>query len=184
MRPTVPYGMNRIAPAKNHTQGGPISGTLQTQFEHIGGVSCLTLTAGNEVGTSLAGLVFAVMLLTSGQSATITGTLAGQVVMEGFLQLRMKLWVRRLITRGMALIPTLFIIIWFGEKSTIWLLVGSQVFLSFQLPFVMVSLLLLTSNKDRMGFLVNSKLTRTLGWGCAGLIIVANFLLIISIISF
>lgn len=134
------------------------------------------------LGTNTAGIIFGLMLLASGQSATITGTLAGQIIMEGFLKLKITLWIRRLITRGLALIPALLVIIFFGEHNLIWLLVGSQVFLSLQLPFAMISLLLLASDKNRMGLLVNSRNMRIFGWIFALVIIIANGLLLESVL--
>jgi manganese transport protein len=133
------------------------------------------------LGTSVAAAVFALMLLISGQSATITGTMAGQVVMSGFLRLNMKPWLRRLITRTFALVPALIIIVCFGERSVTYLLISSQVFLSLQLPFAMVSLLLLSSNTRHMGDLVNNKFMHYFGWISAILIILANAALIIEI---
>lgn len=134
------------------------------------------------LGTSTAAIVFAIMLLASGQSATITGTLAGQVVMSGFVRLRMKLWMRRLITRIMALVPALIVIIYFGEKSITNLIVSSQVCLSLQLPFAMLSLLMITSNVKRMGSLVNSAWMNWLGWASTAIIIFANMVLIIEVL--
>ncbi len=132
------------------------------------------------LGTSIASLVFAIMLLTAGQSATITGTLAGQVVMTGFLGLQLKPWKRRLITRLLALIPALITISYFGEQSITGLLVGSQVFLSLQLPFAMLSLLLLSSSSRYMGSLVNPAWMRRLGWASAWFIMLANFVLVVE----
>jgi len=134
------------------------------------------------LGTSSAAIVFAIMLLAAGQSATITGTLAGQIIMTGFVSLRMKLWLRRLITRAIALIPALIVIIYVGEQGITSLILSSQVFLSLQLPLAMISLLLLTSNAERMGSLVNTKTVHCLGWASALLIMIANTVLIVEII--
>lgn len=134
------------------------------------------------LGTSTAAIVFAIMLLAAGQSATITGTLAGQVVMDGFIRLRMKLWKRRILTRMIALMPVLFVILYYGEQCITKLILSSQVFLSLQLPIAMISLLLLASNAKRMGSLVNSRFMHYFGWACAFLIMLANFALIINII--
>jgi manganese transport protein len=136
------------------------------------------------LGTSTAAIVFAIMLLASGQSATITGTLAGQVVMNGFVQIRMKLWMRRLITRMFALIPTLIILIYVGERGVTKLILGSQVFLSLQLPLAMLSLLLVSSDVRRMGSLVNARWMHWTGWFCAGIIVIANLALIAAIIRY
>lgn len=157
-------------------------------FHHAGRVEVANLNEAHLLissllGTSAAGIVLAIMLLASGQSATIAGTLAGQVVMEGFINFRMKLWLRRFITRSMALIPALLVIIYFGEKGIPYLLISSQVFLSMQLPFAMISLLILSSNKERMGILENKKWVTGLGWLFAALIIIANCLLFIFLFS-
>jgi manganese transport protein len=155
-------------------------------FHHAGHVDVAQITDAHHLlapllGASSAAVVFAIMLLASGQSASITGTLAGQVVMTGFVRLRMQPWMRRLITRTVALIPALIGIIYFGEGSVTNLLVGSQVFLSMQLPVAMLSLLFLTSNARRMGTLVNNPWMHWLGWGSAGIIILANVVLILEI---
>jgi manganese transport protein len=103
----------------------------------------------------IAATAFAVALLASGQSSTITGTLAGQIVMEGFLQIRIKPWLRRLITRGLAIIPALILISSSGGKNTVGLLVLSQVVLSMQLSFAIFPLMGFTSDRKRMGEFVN-----------------------------
>lgn len=135
------------------------------------------------LGTATAAIVFAIMLLAAGQSATITSTLAGQVVMAGFVKLRMKLWKRRLLTRVLALIPAMFVIIYYGERGITNLILSSQVFLSLQLPIAILSLLFLTSNKYWMGELVNQKWMHCLGWLCAIMIMLANVVLVIEVIK-
>ena len=107
------------------------------------------------LGVSAASAIFAVALLASGQSSTLTATLAGQIVMEGFLQLRLAPWLRRLITRLAAVVPALICIVLFGEKGTGGLLVLSQVVLSLQLPFAVFPLVMFTSNRRLMGEFVN-----------------------------
>lgn len=107
------------------------------------------------LGVNAASAIFALALLASGQSSTITATLAGQIVMEGFLHIRMKAWVRRLATRLIAIIPALVSIIWFGESSTSSLLILSQVILSLQLSFAVVPLVMFTSDRRFMGEFVN-----------------------------
>lgn len=107
------------------------------------------------LGTTLASIFFGVALLASGQNSTVTGTLAGQIVMEGFLNIRLKPWVRRLITRLIAIIPALIISILYGERGTADLLVFSQVILSMQLSFAVVPLVMFTGNKTKMGQFVN-----------------------------
>ena len=98
------------------------------------------------LGTSLAGIMFAVALLCSGQSSTLTGTLAGQIVMEGFLNIRMRPWLRRLITRSLAVIPAALTIYVAGDQATFGLLILSQVILSMQLPFAIIPLIHFTSD--------------------------------------
>ncbi len=107
------------------------------------------------LGVSAASAIFGVALLASGQSSTLTATLAGQIVMEGFLQFRLPSWLRRLVTRLLAIIPALIAIIFFGEKSTSSLIVLSQVILSLQLPFAVIPLVMFTSNHNLMGEFVN-----------------------------
>lgn len=133
------------------------------------------------LGSGIAAVVFAVMLLASGQSATITGTLAGQVVINGFIRIKMKPWLRRLITRSMALVIALITISYFGESHIASLLIASQVLLSLQLPLAMIPLLLLTSDKNRMGTLANSAWMRRLGYFSLSLIVIANTILMISL---
>jgi manganese transport protein len=107
-------------------------------------------------GTAVAGFLFGLALLAAGQSSTFTGTIAGQVIMEGFLQLQIPCWQRRLLTRGLALAPALIGVLTWGEHSVGRLLVLSQVVLSLQLPFAMYPLIRLTSRRDIMGVFVNS----------------------------
>jgi len=126
------------------------------------------------LGAGAASVVFAIALLASGQSSTLTGTLAGQIVMEGFLNLRLKPWQRRLITRLVAVGPALVVAIVYGERGAGKLLVLSQVILSMQLSFAVVPLVLFTSDKLKMGVFVNSRLVRTVAWAVAGLIIGLN----------
>lgn len=108
--------------------------------------------------------VFAIALLASGQSSTITGTLAGQIVMEGFLNIRVKPWLRRLITRLLAIVPALIIISATGGKKTVDLLIISQVVLSLQLPFAIFPLVMVTSNKKRMGEFANKTWAKVVGY--------------------
>jgi manganese transport protein len=133
------------------------------------------------LGTSLASLAFGVGLLAAGQSSTITGTLAGQVVMEGFLDLRLPLWQRRLLTRGMALIPALATVLLLGEGATNQLLVLSQVVLSLQLPFAAVPLVWFCGQARPMGNLRSPLALQLLSWLCIGTIITINLSLLISL---
>ncbi len=107
------------------------------------------------LGTSLAATLFAVALLSSGQSSTITGTLAGQIVMEGFLRIRIRPWLRRLISRGLAIVPAAIVIVWRGESGVDSLLVLSQVILSLQLSFAVIPLVAFTSDRSKMGTFVS-----------------------------
>lgn len=123
------------------------------------------------LGVSAASAIFGLALLASGQSSTLTATLAGQIVMEGFLQLRLPSWLRRLVTRVIAIIPALIAIILFGEKSTGSLLVFSQVILSLQLSFAVIPLVMFTSDRRLMGDFVNPHWLKILG-GLVALVIV------------
>jgi manganese transport protein len=134
------------------------------------------------LGTGIASVLFAVALLASGQNSTLTGTLAGQIVMEGFLNIHMKPWVRRLITRGLAIIPAILVIGYFGEGSATSLLVLSQVVLSVQLSFAVIPLVMFTSNKKIMGEFANPVWLKILAWFTAILIAVLNVYLIFTTI--
>jgi manganese transport protein len=125
------------------------------------------LTLAPLLGTALASILFAVALLASGQSSTITGTLAGQVVMEGFMHWRIRPWLRRLITRSLAILPAVFIIGLRGDSSVTDLLTLSQVVLALQLPFAMFPLLHFTSSRKRMGEWRNGKFLLVAGWASA-----------------
>ncbi|MDX2002021.1 MAG: Nramp family divalent metal transporter [Chitinophagales bacterium] len=126
------------------------------------------------LGVTLASTLFAVALLASGQNSTLTGTLAGQIVMEGFLNIRLKPWLRRLITRLIAVVPALIVTIIAGEKGTGDLLVLSQVILSMQLSFAVVPLVMFTSDKTKMGKFVNPIWMKTVAWLIAIVIIYLN----------
>lgn len=126
------------------------------------------------LGVSFASTIFAVALLASGQNSTLTGTLAGQIVMEGFLQIRLKPWIRRLITRSIAILPAILVIAIFGDGKVGMLLVLSQVILSFQLPFAVIPLVRFTSDRRRMGEFVNSRVTVIVAWIVAAVILVLN----------
>ena len=128
------------------------------------------LTLAPLLGTTVASTLFAVALLASGQSSTITGTLAGQVVMEGFMHWRIQPWVRRLITRTLAILPAVFILGLRGDSSITDLLTLSQVVLALQLPFAMFPLLHFTSSRKRMGAWKNGWFLLIAGWTSAILI--------------
>src|SRR6202140_5487060 len=126
------------------------------------------------LGASLASVLLAGALLCSGQNSTLTGTLAGQIVMEGFLHLRLRPWLRRLITRGLAIVPAALVIGIAGERQVTSLLILSQVILSFQLPFAVVPLIQFTSDRSMMGEFVSGRLTVIFGWAMAVAIVVLN----------
>ncbi|HMD71767.1 MAG TPA: Nramp family divalent metal transporter, partial [Bryobacteraceae bacterium] len=126
------------------------------------------------LGTGLAGTVFAVALICSGQSSTLTGTLAGQVVMEGFLNFRMRPWLRRLITRSLAIVPAAITIYVAGNQASFGLLLLSQAILSMQLPFAIIPLIHFTSDPVRMGKFASPRWLRTLAWITAVIIVGLN----------
>jgi len=126
------------------------------------------------LGTTMASVLFAVALLCSGQNATLTGTLAGQIVMEGFINLRLRPWLRRLITRLIAIIPAVIVTILYGERGTGPLLILSQVILSLQLPFAVFPLVAFTSDRAKMGAFVNPLWVKLLAWTVAVIIAALN----------
>ena len=132
------------------------------------------------VGTSLAAPLFAIALLASGQNSTLTGTMAGQIVMEGFTHFRLKPWARRLISRLMAIVPAVIVVWMYGEAGTGKLLIGSQVVLSIQLSFAVFPLVQFTCDRTKMGAFVNRPGTAKLAWFCAVLIAVLNVYLVVT----
>ncbi len=132
------------------------------------------------LGVSGASAIFGIALLASGQSSTLTATLAGQIVMEGFLQIRLPAWLRRLATRLIAIVPALIAIAIFGEHSTSSLLVFSQVILSLQLSFAVIPLVMFTSDRRLMGEFVNPRWLKVLAWAVAALIVGLNSWLLIQ----
>lgn len=126
------------------------------------------------LGVGLASTLFAVALLASGINSTVTATLAGQIVMEGFLRLRIAPWARRLLTRGIAIVPVVIVTAIYGEQGTARLLVLSQVVLSMQLPFAVIPLVMFVGDKARMGRLVAPRWLLTLAWVIAAVIVVLN----------
>ncbi|MCD4862844.1 Nramp family divalent metal transporter [Pseudomonas sp. PLB05] len=134
------------------------------------------------LGVGIASLLFAVALLASGINSTVTATLAGQIVMEGFLSLRIPDWARRLITRGIAVIPVVVVTGLYGESGTAKLLVLSQVVLSMQLPFAVIPLVRFVSDRQLMGSFVIGRVTQVLAWAIAGLIVVLNVKLLADIL--
>jgi manganese transport protein len=134
------------------------------------------------LGVGSASAIFAFALLASGQNSTLTATLAGQIVMEGFLNFRLRPWLRRLLTRLVAIVPALISIILFGEGSTTNLLVFSQVILSLQLPFAVIPLVMFTSNRNLMGEFVNPFWLKALAWLVASIIVGLNSWLLLQTI--
>ncbi|MEK6710171.1 MAG: Nramp family divalent metal transporter [Nitrospinota bacterium] len=130
------------------------------------------------LGTQLAPLAFAVALLAAGQSSTLTGTIAGQIVMEGFLNLRMRPWLRRLLTRSLALVPAVVTIIIAGDKGLYKLLILSQVILSLQLSFAVIPLIHFTSDRKKMGSFVNPRWVKIAAWIVAAIIVSLNMKLV------
>ncbi len=135
------------------------------------------------LGSTVAPLVFALALLAAGQSSTITATLAGQIVMEGFLNIRIRPWLRRLITRLLAAAPAVFVISFMGEDRTGELLVLSQVVLSLQLPFAVVPLIHFVSDRETMGEFAAGPLVRIVAWAVAALIVGLNLNLVVGEIA-
>jgi manganese transport protein len=132
------------------------------------------------LGTNWASILFGVALVAAGQSSTITGTLAGQVVMEGYLNLRIAPWLRRLITRLIAITPAYFVILYYGENKTGSLLVLSQVILSLQLGFAIIPLIHFTSDKEKMGVFVIKPWMKICAWAIAAIIIGLNVKLVMQ----
>jgi manganese transport protein len=132
------------------------------------------------LGATVASTLFAVALLASGQNSTITGTLAGQIVMEGFLDIRLPPWLRRLITRLIAIIPAVIVTALYGEKGTGALLILSQVILSLQLSFAVVPLVQFTSERRKMGPFTNGPVLKAVAWGVAIVIMGLNGWLLVG----
>ncbi|MCL6100050.1 MAG: Nramp family divalent metal transporter [Bacteroidetes bacterium] len=132
------------------------------------------------LGTNIAPIVFGVALVAAGQSSTLTGTISGQIVMEGFLNIKLLPWLRRLITRGLALLPAVIVIALYGSEGTFKLLIFSQVVLSLQLPFAIIPLIHFTSDKKKMGNFANALWVKILAWLIAIIIIALNFKLLLD----
>ncbi len=145
-----------------------------TGYEAVADISDAHQLLSPLLGTTMAGVLFAVALLCSGQNATLTGTLAGQIVMEGFINLRLRPWLRRLITRLIAIIPAIIVTVLYGERGTGPLLILSQVILSLQLPFAVFPLVSFTSNPAKMGAFVNPLWVKLLAWTVAVVIAALN----------
>lgn len=132
------------------------------------------------LGLGIASTLFAVALLASGLNSTVTATLAGQIVMEGFLGLRMPIWARRLVTRGIAIVPVIAVTALYGERGTAQLLVLSQVVLSMQLPFAVIPLVRFVSDRRKMGRFAISTGTAVAAWVVAGVIVILNVKLLVD----
>jgi manganese transport protein len=130
------------------------------------------------LGVGLASTLFAVALLASGQNSTLTGTLAGQIVMEGFLNLRLRPWLRRLLTRLIAIVPAVIVTALYGASGTAKLLIWSQVILSLQLSFAVIPLVMFTSSRAKMGEFVNPRWLNLLAWTTALVILILNLKLL------
>jgi manganese transport protein len=135
------------------------------------------------LGAGIASTLFAVALLASGQNSTITATLAGQIVMEGFLKIRLPAWQRRLITRLLAIIPAVTVAVLYGDSGTANLLVLSQVVLSMQLPFAVIPLVAFTSNRAKMGKFVNPGWLKWAAWIIAAVIVGLNVKLLLAFVG-
>jgi manganese transport protein len=135
------------------------------------------------LGTGAAGILFAVALLASGQNSTLTGTLAGQIVLEGFLQVRLAPWLRRLVSRSLAIVPAVLIIGIYGEKQADNLLIFSQVVLSLQLGFAVWPLMRFTGSKTKMGEFANRLWLKILGWVTVWIIILLNSKLVFDTLA-
>ncbi len=160
-----------LAAAAFHTSGHSEVAAIQDAYHLLDGI----------MGVTFASVLFAVALLASGQNSTLTGTLAGQIVMEGFLNIRLRPWLRRLITRGIAIVPAVAVIGLFGESKTTELLVASQVCLSMQLGFACWPLMRFTGERAKMGEFVNPWWIKLLGWVTTLLIIGLNVKLLLDI---
>ena len=158
------YAALIVAAATFHTRGQTDVAEIQDAYKLL----------SPTLGVGVASVVFAVALLASGQNSTLTGTLAGQIVMEGFLNIRLRPWLRRLITRLIAIIPAVICTAYYGESGTAKLLVFSQVVLSLQLSFAVIPLIIFTSDRRKMGEFVNPAWIKTLAWTTATIIVLLN----------
>lgn len=151
-----------------------------TPYENVADIHDAYRMLTPVLGASLASTLFAIALLASGQNSTITGTLAGQIVMEGFLNLKLKPWVRRLLTRLIAVIPAMIVAILYGEKGTNELLILSQVILSMQLSFAVIPLVKFTNSRAKMGQFVNTPWIKIMAWVITIIIVILNLFLLLE----
>jgi manganese transport protein len=161
-----------VAAATFHKQGRQVA-EIQDAYELLSPM----------LGVSVASTLFALALLASGQNSTLTGTLAGQIVMEGFLNLRLRPWLRRLITRVIAIVPAVICTAMYGESGTAKLLIFSQVVLSLQLPFAVIPLVMFTSDRTKMGEFANPLWIKILAWVVAVVIIILNGKLLLDFVG-
>ncbi len=161
-----------VAAATFHTSGNTDVAEIQDAYKLLTPL----------LGVAGASAVFALALLASGQNSTLTGTLAGQIVMEGFLNLRIRPWLRRLITRAIAIVPAAIVAVLYGESGTAKLLIFSQVILSLQLSFAVFPLVRFTSDREKMGEFVNSFGLRIAAYAVAGVIATLNIWLLVQTI--
>ncbi|HMK29375.1 MAG TPA: Nramp family divalent metal transporter [Terriglobales bacterium] len=153
---------------------------FQAGYTHVAEIQDAYKLLSPLLGVTGASTIFALALLASGQNSTLTGTLAGQVVMEGFLNIRLRPWLRRLITRGLAIIPAIVVTALAGASGTARLLVLSQVILSMQLSFAVIPLVMFTGDRRKMGEFVNPGWLKSLSWVTAVLIAVLNAWLLVQ----
>jgi manganese transport protein len=154
-----------------------------TGYEEVADISDAYKLLSPLLGAGAASTLFAVALLFAGQNATLTGTLAGQIVMEGFVNIRLRPWLRRLITRLVAIVPAVIVVIFYGERGAGSLLILSQVILSLQLPFAVFPLVSFTGDRSKMGAFVAPVWMRTLAWVVAVIIAALNVWLLYTIFA-
>jgi len=162
-----------VAAATFHTSGNTQVAEIQDAYKLLSPL----------LGVGAASAVFALALLASGQNSTLTGTLAGQIVMEGFLNIRMRPWLRRLLTRAIAIVPAAITAILYGESGTARLLILSQVVLSLQLSFAVFPLVMFTSDKVKMGEFVNPAWLKSLAYLVAAVIATLNVWLLVQTVG-
>jgi manganese transport protein len=134
------------------------------------------------LGAGIASVVFAVALLAAGQTSTVTGTLAGQIVMEGFVDLRMPAWARRIVTRLIAVVPAAFVAAAWGDAGETKLLILSQVILSLQLPFAVIPMVSFTNDRALMGSFANGPILKTVAWTIAAAVTCLNLFLLWTLV--
>ena len=153
-----------------------------TGYRHVAEIQEAFKLLSPMLGAASASMLFAVALLASGQNSTITATLAGQIVMEGFLEWKVPVWLRRLVTRLLAIVPAVVVALLYGSSGTARLLIASQVILSLQLPFAVVPLVRFTASRKLMGTLAAPRWLATLAWIVAAAIIALNLKLLFSLV--